>query len=64
MRPLLDTHVVLWWLDDVGAAGALPRRHDDPFDRMLLAQGAAERLTLVTADRRLGDYGVAVLAAA
>jgi PIN domain nuclease of toxin-antitoxin system len=46
------------------AAGALPRHHDDPFDRMLVAQSRVEGLTLVTADRRLGEYGVAVLAAA
>ena len=45
------------------AAGSLPRHHDDPFDRMLVAQARLEGLTLVTADRRLGDYGVAVLAA-
>lgn len=44
------------------AAGSLPRRHDDPFDRMLVAQARIEGLTLVTADRRLGDYGIAVLA--
>jgi len=34
---------------DVGhaeAAGALPTRHRDPFDRMLIAQAKAERLTL------------------
>lgn len=45
------------------AAGALPRHHDDPFDRMLVAQTRVEGLTLVTADRRLADYGVPVLAA-
>jgi len=44
-------------------AGALPRHHDDPFDRMLVAQSRIEGLTLVTADRRLVEYGVAVLAA-
>jgi PIN domain nuclease of toxin-antitoxin system len=124
VKLLLDTHVVLWWLDDdkrlseaardeiilaedvrvsaatvweiaikralgrlevpedylehvertrfrplaislqhAEAAGRLPRHHDDPFDRMLVAQAYAERLTLVTADRQLGDYGVPVLAA-
>jgi PIN domain nuclease of toxin-antitoxin system len=31
---------------------------------MLVAQARVEGLTLVTADRRLGEYGVAVLAAA
>ncbi len=31
-------------------------RHNDPFDRMLLAQAINEKLTLVTADRMLGSY--------
>jgi PIN domain nuclease of toxin-antitoxin system len=44
-------------------AGALPRHHDDPFDRMLVAQAKADDLTLVTADRRLTDYDVPVLLA-
>jgi PIN domain nuclease of toxin-antitoxin system len=38
------------------AAAALPRHHDDPFDRMLIAQAVLESLTLVTGDRRLQDY--------
>jgi PIN domain nuclease of toxin-antitoxin system len=45
------------------AAGALPRHHDDPFDRMLVAQARLESLHLVTADARLGAYGVSLLAA-
>jgi PIN domain nuclease of toxin-antitoxin system len=44
-------------------AGALPRHHDDPFDRMLVAQALAEGLTVVTADARFATYGVAVIAA-
>jgi PIN domain nuclease of toxin-antitoxin system len=43
------------------AAGRLPRHHDDPFDRMLIAQAAAEGLTIVTRDKRFGDYNVALL---
>jgi PIN domain nuclease of toxin-antitoxin system len=39
------------------AAARLPRHHDDPFDRMLIAQASLEGLTLVTSDRRLEDYG-------
>jgi PIN domain nuclease of toxin-antitoxin system len=39
------------------AAAKLPRHHDDPFDRMLIAQGRLEGLTLVTSDRRLEVYG-------
>lgn len=119
MSLLLDTHVVLWWLDDspelrtsvreairtepdvlVSAAvvweisikaargklkvipdfaeylratrfaelpitwhhgklaGGLPRHHDDPFDRLLVAQAQSEGLTLVTRDGALRRYEV------
>lgn len=43
------------------AAGQLPRHHDDPFDRMLIAQAFGEGLTIVTHDRRFSDYNVALL---
>jgi PIN domain nuclease of toxin-antitoxin system len=43
------------------AAGQLPHHHEDPFDRMLIAQAFAEGLTIVTRDKRFNDYGVAVL---
>lgn len=42
-------------------AGALPRYHDDPFDRMLVAQTIEERLTLVTRDPRMAPYEVPLL---
>lgn len=42
-------------------AGALPPHHTDPFDRMLVAQAAAERLTLVTVDPRFRAYEVDLL---
>jgi len=45
------------------AAGQLLRHHDDPFDRMLIAQAQAESLTIVTRDKRFSDNGVALLAA-
>ena len=41
----------------------LPPVHRDPFDRMLVAQTRLEGLTLVTANRVLGGYGVPILAA-
>jgi PIN domain nuclease of toxin-antitoxin system len=43
------------------AAGRLHRHHDDPFDRMLIAQAFAEGLTVVTHDKRFADYNVAML---
>ena len=45
------------------SAGTLPRHHDDPFDRMLVAQALAEGLTIVTRDPRLSPYGVSTLSA-
>ena len=39
-------------------AGDLPRHHDDPFDRLLIAQAITEGFRLVTADRRLSMYQV------
>ncbi len=41
-------------------AGALPRHHDDPFDRMLIAQAQSEELTLITRDRAFRAYEVAI----
>ena len=37
-------------LDHAAAAAVLPPVHRDPFDRMLIAQAATERLTIVTRD--------------
>lgn len=44
-------------------AGFLPMHHDDPFDRMLVAQAIAESCTVVTRDARIKRYGVSTLAA-
>lgn len=48
-------------LEDGLEAGALPRHHDDPFDRMLIAQAARRGLRLLTVDRRFTDYDVRLL---
>ena len=125
MSLLLDTHVLLWWLDDpavlstkahaaiadggnavfVSAAAiweitikkargkleapdnleevlaeerfqalpitiphtlaiaSLPHIHQDPFDRIQVAQARIENLTLVTRDSFIKKYGIAVLEA-
>jgi PIN domain nuclease of toxin-antitoxin system len=41
----------------------LPRHHDDPFDRLLVAQAQLEALTIITADPALDRYDVPVLKA-
>jgi PIN domain nuclease of toxin-antitoxin system len=43
-------------LEHAAAAAALPLYHRDPFDRMLIAQAMAERLTLVTSDAEFAPY--------
>lgn len=43
------------------AAGDLPRHHDDPFDRALVAQARVEGMTLVSADPAVARYGVPVI---
>lgn len=43
------------------AAATLPRHHDDPFDRMLIAQARLEGLTVVTRDPAFRAYGVPIL---
>jgi PIN domain nuclease of toxin-antitoxin system len=42
------------------AVRALPPVHNDPFDRMLVAQAGVEQLTLVTHDRNISRYSTPV----
>jgi PIN domain nuclease of toxin-antitoxin system len=45
------------------AAAALPRHHDDPFARMLIALAQLESLTIVTRDPAFRAYEIAILPA-
>jgi PIN domain nuclease of toxin-antitoxin system len=60
---ILDTGVrVLALSAEHGLAlGRLPLHHRDPFDRLLVAQAQEGGYTLVTADRWIPAYDVAVL---
>ena len=61
----------VWWFDALDQLAATPLHlrpqhiaglsalspiHGDPFDRMLIAQAAAEGLTLVTMDGEIAQY--------
>ena len=50
--PILAAHAI--------EAGALPRHHADPFDRLLIAQARVEGLTLVTDDAACAAYDVRI----
>jgi PIN domain nuclease of toxin-antitoxin system len=43
-------------------AGALPPRHRDPFDRMIVAQALVEGMPVLSSDRQLDGYGIRRLA--
>jgi PIN domain nuclease of toxin-antitoxin system len=53
VSPVTLTHVL--------ALDTLPFHHNDPFDRLLIAQSIEEDLTLVTADSQLASYSVKLL---
>ncbi len=41
--------------------GTLPLHHQDPFDRMLIAQASHEPMHLLTHDKHLGNYSELVI---
>jgi PIN domain nuclease of toxin-antitoxin system len=52
-RPILFSHAE--------ALRSLPNYHQDPFDRMLIAQSLVEKLTLVTHNRQMARYDIPIL---
>lgn len=57
----LQADVLVVSLEHALAAGALPRHHRDPFDRMLIAQARVERVPLLTGDEMFAAYDVEVV---
>jgi PIN domain nuclease of toxin-antitoxin system len=51
--PISSAHAV--------AAGELPGRHKDPFDRMIVAQAGIEQLAVVTRDAAIAGLGAQVV---
>lgn len=45
------------------AVSELPDHHNDPFDRLIIAQAKIEKLSLVTHDKRLYAYEVEIVSA-
>lgn len=40
---------------------SLPHHHNDPFDRMLIAQSIVEEMSLLSADPKFRGYGIRVI---
>lgn len=62
-RILIDSGMTILPIDlhHIDALADMPRHHNDPFDRMLIAQALADELTLVSADRMVTLYDAPVL---
>jgi PIN domain nuclease of toxin-antitoxin system len=58
------TNILEITLRHVLRSAALPPRHKDPFDRLLVAQSQIEQLPVLTADRSFDLYEVNVIPAA
>ena len=56
-RPLPITH------EHALTLTVLPKHHNDPFDRMLIAQARCEAMTLISTDRNVARYAVQYLPA-
>lgn len=50
-------------VDHAARSLTLPALHEDPFDRLLVAQAIAEGLVMVTRDEVIRDYPLAVMRA-
>ncbi len=46
--------------DQLDVLHTLPYHHNDPFDRLLIAQAISEELTIITKDRFFDAYSVQV----
>ena len=51
--PILISHAL--------AVYQLPKLHNDPFDRILIAQARADKLSILTTDSLISKYGVDVI---
>ena len=47
--------------DHILAVGGLPLFHNDPFDRLLIAQAAYERMTLLSSDSFIAQYQISLI---
>ena len=57
-RELLGGSILSIRSAHISALAGIPDFHKDPFDHMLIAQAAAEGLTLVTSDKQIHRYSV------
>ncbi|MBI4749711.1 MAG: hypothetical protein HY774_14585 [Acidobacteria bacterium] len=60
---VVDEHPLVITISHAQIAGGVPPIHNDPFDRLFIAQAPVERFTLVTRDKNIKLYSVNILEA-
>jgi len=53
-----DIEILPISFEHVQVLNGLELHHNDPFDRLLIAQGIAEKITFLTKDQHFKSYGV------
>ena len=43
------------------AVEKLPHHHNDPFDRIIIAQAICESMTVITSDKKFSSYNISIL---
>jgi PIN domain nuclease of toxin-antitoxin system len=56
-----DLSVLNFSLAHIFQLQALPFHHNDPFDRIIIAQSMLENMTLISVDEKLKTYNISVL---
>jgi PIN domain nuclease of toxin-antitoxin system len=56
-----DLKVLSITLEHIYQLQNLPFHHNDPFDRLIIAQNSLENMTLVSADGKFKNYDISVL---
>ena len=56
-----DLKVLNFSLAHIYQLQSLPFHHNDPFDRIIIAQSILENMTLISVDDKLKAYNIAVL---
>ncbi len=56
-----DLKVLNFSLAHIYQLQSLPFHHNDPFDRIIIAQSILENMTLISVDEKLNAYNIAVL---
>ena len=56
-----DLHLLTIEPSHIYSLADLPLHHKDPFDRLIIAQALAEKLTVVSADGKFAAYSVGIL---